>query len=160
MTKVQKNTHVSEESLFDATFDDTRCLLRVVADELGRNDRSRDGLGGVDNLLDTRHTERDVHRGDTGEMESLERHLRTGLTDRLRTDSADSRTFRRVDERQQEQRNARRKHEGAPGSTLDLTYLVQHSCRNSSICFRVTLVLLLTIASWCSAGARRESVSS
>lgn len=49
---------------------------------------------------------------------------------------------------------------GAPGSTLDLTYLVQHSCRNSSICFRVTLVLLLTIASWCSAGARRESVSS
>lgn len=90
------STHVSEEGLFDTTFDDTRRLLRVVADELGRDDGGRDGLGGVDDLLDTRHTERDVHRGDTGEMESLEGHLRTGLTDRLGTDSADSRTFRQI----------------------------------------------------------------
>mmetsp|Transcript_2271 Transcript_2271/g.6883 ORF Transcript_2271/g.6883 Transcript_2271/m.6883 type:complete len:501 (-) Transcript_2271:667-2169(-) len=54
--------------------------------ELGLDDWRRDLLGGVDDLLDARHAERDVHRGDARKVERLERHLRARLADRLRAD--------------------------------------------------------------------------
>ena len=39
-----------------------------------------DGLGNIDDLLQTRNTERDIHRSNTCTMESIERHLRCGLS--------------------------------------------------------------------------------
>lgn len=36
-------------------------------------------LGGINDLLQTGHSERYVHARNAGEMEGLERHLRTGL---------------------------------------------------------------------------------
>eukprot|EP00951_Prasinocladus_malaysianus_P012372 scaffold92193_cov24-Prasinocladus_malaysianus.AAC.1 len=51
------------------------------------HDGRADRLGAVDDLLDARHAERDVHASHPGEMEGLERHLRPGLPDGLRPKS-------------------------------------------------------------------------
>ena len=52
--------------------------------------RRLDLLGDVDELLQTGHTERDVLRRDTREVEGVQRHLRRGLADGLRGDCADA----------------------------------------------------------------------
>ena len=65
---------------FQSTFDNASGGFAVRGDKLAADNRRTDCFRGVDNFLDTRHTEGDVHGRDTGEVESLERHLRTRLT--------------------------------------------------------------------------------
>ena len=72
---------------------DTGGRLAVGGDKLTADDRCADGFCGVDNFLDTRYTKGNVHGGDTGEVERLERHLRSRLADGLGTDSTDSGTY-------------------------------------------------------------------
>ena len=64
-------------SLLDTSLDDARRAFVVVLGKRGGDDWRGDRLRGVDNLLDTRDSERDVHARDSGEMESLKRHLRS-----------------------------------------------------------------------------------
>ena len=52
------------------------------------HDRSADVLRAVDDLFDARDTERDVHTGNPGEMEGLQRHLCARLADGLSPESA------------------------------------------------------------------------
>lgn len=83
------SSNISQQRLLNTTFDDTSGRLTLRVRELTGDDRSTDDLGSVDDLLDTRYTQRYVHGGNTGEMESLQSHLGTGFSDRLRTDSTD-----------------------------------------------------------------------
>ena len=52
--------HFTEESLFDPTFHDAGTLWVLVHVKMGSDDWSADGARGVDDLLDTRHTKRDM----------------------------------------------------------------------------------------------------
>ena len=61
-----------------------RSALRRWVEQLGADDGRRDGLGGVDDLLDAGHAERHVHARHAREVKRLERHLRAGLSDGLR----------------------------------------------------------------------------
>ena len=56
---------------------------------------SLDVFGGVEQLLQTRHTQRDVLVGHTGQMEGVEGHLRGGFADGLRCHRSDGLTGRR-----------------------------------------------------------------
>ena len=67
-------------------------MFRSGVHEFSSDDWRADDFRSVDDLLDTRHTKSDVHGGDTGKVESLQGHLRTGLTNRLGADSANSRS--------------------------------------------------------------------
>lgn len=80
---------ITQKSLLNTTFDDTRGRFAFGNLKLASDNRGTDDFGGVDDLLDTRYTQRDVHGGDTGEMESLQGHLRTGFSDGLSADSSD-----------------------------------------------------------------------
>lgn len=80
--------------LFQPPFNDTSRWLRICSDEFATNDWRADDLRCIYNLLDTRYTQRDVHGGNTGEMESLQGHLRSWLTNGLGTHGADSRTWK------------------------------------------------------------------
>lgn len=82
-------SNISQKSLLDPTFDDTRRRLAFGNLKLARNNRGTDDFGGIDDFLDTRYTQRDVHGGDTCEMESLQGHLCTGFSDGLGADSSD-----------------------------------------------------------------------
>lgn len=86
-------THVSEVRLLDTSLDDSSSSFVGTVDEFSGDDGGRDGLGGVDNLLDTRDSEGNVHGSDSGEMESLERHLRTRFSDRLSTNRSDRSSY-------------------------------------------------------------------
>ena len=66
--------------LLQSTLHDTSRSFVVTRDQLTADNGCTDDFGGVDNLLDTWYTKSDIHRGDAGEVESLKRHLRTGLT--------------------------------------------------------------------------------
>jgi hypothetical protein len=83
-------THITKVRLLQSTFDNTGGRLRIACDELAANDRSADQLRSIDNLLYTRHAERDVHGGDTRKVECLQGHLSPWLSDRLSTNSPDS----------------------------------------------------------------------
>lgn len=67
-------------------------MLAGRIDQFSRDDGRGNSLGGIDDLLDTGYTKRDVHGSDTGEMESFQRHLSTGFTNRLGTDGSYSRS--------------------------------------------------------------------
>ena len=58
----------------------SRCLYLVVQ-QLHRDDGRGDGRRSVDDLLDTRHALRDIHRRHAGEVECLQGHLRGGLAE-------------------------------------------------------------------------------
>jgi hypothetical protein len=90
---VKSSTHVSKVRLLDTSLDNTRSSLVCADDQFGGDDGRRDGLGGVDDLLDTRDSKGDVHRGDSGEMERLERHLSTRLSNRLSTNGSDGSSY-------------------------------------------------------------------
>lgn len=69
---------------------DARCILKVeleLGDEEDLERRGLDGLGHIDNLLQARHTERNIHRRDTSTMESVQGHLSGGLAHGLSTDA-------------------------------------------------------------------------
>jgi len=83
-----EETYITKNSLLDTTLDNSSSMLTSRIDQFSRNDRRRNSLGSIDNLLDTGYTKGDVHRCDTGEMESFQRHLGTGFTDRLGTDGS------------------------------------------------------------------------
>ena len=57
----------------------TRIILQIDGDD-GRTNL----LGRVDDLLDSRHTEGNVHGRHAGKVEGLEGHLSSGLADTLR----------------------------------------------------------------------------
>lgn len=80
--------------LLQPPLDDASRWLRIRSDEFAADDWRTDDLRCVDDLLDTRYTQRDVHGGDTGEMESLQGHLCSWLTNGLGTHGADSRTWK------------------------------------------------------------------
>ena len=82
-------THVAEVGLLDPALDDTSGSLVVVDSQCRRDDGCRDRLCCVNNLSDTRDSERDVHRSDSGEMEGLERHLGSWLSDGLSANGSD-----------------------------------------------------------------------
>ena len=81
---------VAQEGLLHTCLDDTSSGFRDLVGQFAGDDRRGDGGGGIDNFLDTRDTLSDGHTGDTSKMESLQCHLRTRLTNRLRTDSTHS----------------------------------------------------------------------
>ena len=83
-----KETYISKNGLLNTTFDDPSSMFTRGIHQFSGNDRRRDSLGSINNLFDTGYTKRDIHRCDTGEMESFQRHLCTGFTDGLRTDSS------------------------------------------------------------------------
>ena len=56
------------------------------------DDGSGDVLGSVDDLLDTRHSKRHIHAGNTSKVEGLERHLCARLSNTLRPKSTHSGT--------------------------------------------------------------------
>lgn len=58
--------------------------------ELCPDDRRRDGFAGVDDLLDARNTQGDIHGSDTSKMEGLESHLRAWFSDGLSSNRANS----------------------------------------------------------------------
>ena len=64
-------------------------VARVVLVEEHDHARRLDRVGDVDELLETRHAERDVLARDAGVVKGVERHLRGRLADRLRRDGAD-----------------------------------------------------------------------
>lgn len=84
-------TYVAEERLFDASLDDSSRPLVVLDHERGGDDGRGDVLGRVDDFLDARDSERDVHRRDSSKVERLERHLRARLSNRLGADGTDGR---------------------------------------------------------------------
>lgn len=67
-------------------------MLARGIDKLGSDDGGGDDLGGVDDFLDSRYTEGDVHRCDTGEVESFQSHLGSRLTNRLGTNGTNGRS--------------------------------------------------------------------
>lgn len=83
----------------DARLHNARHTLVVDAVERRRHQRRLDILGGVDDLLDPRHPQRDVHACDAGEVEGLQRHLCARFTDTLCANGADRRA--RLDARLQ-----------------------------------------------------------
>lgn len=89
-----KETHISQVGLLQPPLDDTSRWLRICSDEFATDDWRADDLRCVYNLLDTRYTQRNVHGGDTGEMEGLQGHLCTWLTNGLSTHGSDSRTWK------------------------------------------------------------------
>lgn len=82
------STYITKDSLFNTTLDNSCSMFTSRIDQFSSDNRRRNSLGSIDNLFDTGHTKRDVHRCDTGEMESFQRHLSTGFTDRLGTDGS------------------------------------------------------------------------
>ena len=74
---------------FQSTFDNASGGFAVRGDKLAADNRRTDCFRGVDNFLDTRHTEGDVHGSYTGEVESFQCHLGARLPDGLCTDGAD-----------------------------------------------------------------------
>mmetsp|Transcript_48253 Transcript_48253/g.104506 ORF Transcript_48253/g.104506 Transcript_48253/m.104506 type:complete len:416 (-) Transcript_48253:1263-2510(-) len=82
---------LSEIGALDKTFDGARVDDVEGRIELRLDDRRRDRLRGVDNLLNPRHSERDIHRCHPGEVEGLQSHLGPRLADRLSAHGADSR---------------------------------------------------------------------
>mmetsp|Transcript_15235 Transcript_15235/g.35011 ORF Transcript_15235/g.35011 Transcript_15235/m.35011 type:complete len:818 (+) Transcript_15235:946-3399(+) len=65
--------------------------LRIALElrlEIHRQRRRLGLLGDVDDLLEARHAKGDVLRGHASVVESVERHLRRGLADRLRSECA------------------------------------------------------------------------
>jgi hypothetical protein len=92
-----KNTHVSRATpvysgnraniskigLLQSALDDACRRFAVWRYKLRSNDRSAYVLGRIDDLLDSRHAERNVHGRDTGKMESFQGHLGAGFPDRL-----------------------------------------------------------------------------
>lgn len=80
---------VAEHRLLNASFDDSRSVLISGVDELSGNDRSADDFCRIDDFLDSRDTECDIHRGYTGEVECLQGHLGTRFPYRLGSYSAD-----------------------------------------------------------------------
>mmetsp|Transcript_19586 Transcript_19586/g.53621 ORF Transcript_19586/g.53621 Transcript_19586/m.53621 type:complete len:486 (-) Transcript_19586:1860-3317(-) len=79
---------VAERRAFDAAFDDTRRHLVVLVHQRASDDWRGNRLRRVDDLLDPRNTQRDVHARHACEVESLECHLRRGFPDGLRRDRA------------------------------------------------------------------------
>lgn len=76
-------THISQQGLLQTALHNTCRSLVIAGDQLATDDRRADGFRSVDNLLDTRDAQSDIHGCDTGEMESLQGHLRSRLTDGL-----------------------------------------------------------------------------
>lgn len=62
--------------LFDSRLHASGKLLVLVVSQCDRNDGRRNISHGIDDLLDTWHALRDVHRSNTGKVECLKRHLR------------------------------------------------------------------------------------
>ena len=52
--------HLSQNSLLDASFHHSGMLWICVVDKMGRDDGSADSLGGIDDLLDARHSQGDM----------------------------------------------------------------------------------------------------
>ena len=75
--------------LFETALDDTGGRFTIASDQLTADNGRTDGLCGIDNFFDTRYTEGNVHGRDTGEVERLQRHLCSGLTDRLCANGTD-----------------------------------------------------------------------
>lgn len=89
----KKNAYVAKMCLLQSTFDDSRRGFGIGCDQSTAYDRRAYRLCRIDNLFDAGNTQSDVHGGDSGKMERFQGHLGPGLTDRLGTDSADSRAF-------------------------------------------------------------------
>mmetsp|Transcript_63368 Transcript_63368/g.163029 ORF Transcript_63368/g.163029 Transcript_63368/m.163029 type:complete len:314 (-) Transcript_63368:1626-2567(-) len=79
---------VTKRRPLDASLDNPRAHLAVLFHQGTRDDRRRNCLGCIDDLLDPGHAQSDVHAGHTSEVERLQCHLGCRLTDRLRRDSS------------------------------------------------------------------------
>ena len=76
---------VAQVGLFNTCLDNSSSRFRDLVGQLARDDGGGDGGGCVDDFLDAGNTLSDGHSSNTGKMESLQCHLRTRLTNRLRT---------------------------------------------------------------------------
>ena len=76
-------TDFAQRRLLHSTLHHARRLDVPVAHERRRDDWRTDILGRVDDFLNSRNAEGDVHRRHTGEMERLQRHLCAWLADGL-----------------------------------------------------------------------------
>ena len=97
-----EETHFRSEHFLDVLgdFAQQRSLQTTLADtsgdfvlvvlQLHGDDGRADGWRGVDNLLDSRNSLRDIHGRHTGKVERLQRHLGCRLTERLSADGSDS----------------------------------------------------------------------
>lgn len=81
---------LAEERSLQTALADTSGDLVLVVLQLHRDDGCADGRRGVDDLLDSRNTLRDIHGRHAGEVERLQRHLRCRLAKRLSADGSDS----------------------------------------------------------------------
>jgi len=83
-----EETNIFQISLLNSTLDNPCSSLVVFCYQRASDDRRANDLRSVDDFLDTRDSESDVHGGDTGEMESLQGHLGSWFTNRLGADGA------------------------------------------------------------------------
>lgn len=84
-------SHLPERRVLQSTQDvlGPLCVARCLTQQEDGERRSLGPLGDIDQLLETRHTQRDVLGRHTGVVESVERHLRGRLSQRLSGQSAD-----------------------------------------------------------------------
>ena len=78
-----KRGHLAQQRSLEPSLAHTRRDLVLVVQQLHRDDRRRDRRHRVDDLFDSRHSLRDIHRRHSCEVERFQRHLRRRLAERL-----------------------------------------------------------------------------
>ena len=79
---------IANRGSFDSAGNNSGTGLGSVIDQRCRDDGSRDCFCRIDDLLDSRNSQSDIHGRNTCEVERLESHLSCRLSDRLRSHSS------------------------------------------------------------------------
>ncbi len=101
----------------------------------------------VDDLRDSRHSQCDVHAGDTGEVERLQRHLGRRLTQTM--SSCDANCLPRTDNRSTESRTRGKRNKTIRGSRCS-DQMCRHTADNAAADLYLTRASLINTRSCCS----------